>query len=244
MSKLIELIRKLGQQSQQPLGFGALASRAEASPTMALIGTAAAESAAAELEAVEGDVVDAVMLDADGAASVADGGGPDGVVWGVGAGTLSNEDVKAFAKAGCDFFVIDPSTAPAAIVSQADTATIVTLNEPPDRETSLALRGLGVSGSLSGPPADLEGIGYRDLVAILRMGASVGGVLLVEPPANITTSDLTALRDAGVDGIVAELSDSERVSELARKIRELPPRKRGAGSGETRFQALAPSGSD
>ena len=101
-----------------------------------------------------------------------------------------------------------------------------------------------MSGSLSGPPADLEGIGYRDLVAILRMGASVGGVLLVEPPANVTTSDLTALRDAGVDGIVAELSDSERVSELAKKIRELPPRKRGAGSGETRFQALAPSGSD
>ena len=243
MSKLIEIIRKLGEQSQQPLGFGALAGRSESSPTLALIGTAGA-NVCAEMEAIEGDVVDAVILDSDGAVSMKGQDGTGGVVWGVGPGALSNEDVESLVSAGCDFFVIDPETAPAAIVSQPDVDTLVTLKEPADRETAAALRGLGVNGSLSRPPADLSAIGYRDLVAIRRMGASLGGATLVECPRNISTADLTALRDAGVDGVVVPLSESERVSELAAKIRELPPRKKNSGPGETRFQALAPTGSD
>ena len=188
--------------------------------------------------------MDAVILDSDGAVSMEGQDGTGGVVWGVGPGALSNEDVESLVSAGCDFFVIDPETAPAAIVSQPDVDTLVTLNEPADRETAAALRGLGVNGSLSRPPADLSEIGYRDLVAIRRMGASVGGATLVECPRNISTADLTALRDAGVDGVVVPLSESERVSELAAKIRELPPRKKSSGPGETRFQALAPTGSD
>lgn len=244
MSKLIEIIRKLGEQSQQPLGFGALAGRSEEAPTLALIGTATAADVGSELEAIKGDVVDAVILEADGAVSIGDQDGMDGVVWGVGPGALSNEDVEGLVSAGCEFFVIDPDTAPAAIVSQPDVDTLVTLREPADRETAVALRGLGVNGSLSRPPADLSEIGYRDLVAILRMGASVGGATLVDCPRDVSTSDLTALRDAGVDAVVVPLSEPERVSDIAGKIRELPPRRKSSGPGETRFQALAPTGSD
>ena len=244
MSKLIEIIRKLGEQSQQPLGFGALTVRSGPAPTLALIGTATAANVGEGLEAIEGDVVDAVILEADGAVSIGDRGVIDGVVWGVGPGALSNEDVESLVSAGCDFFVINPENAPAAIVSQPEVATLVTLRESPDRETAVALRELGVSGSLSRPPADLSEIAYRDLVAIRRMGAAVGGVTLVECPRNISTADLTALRDAGVDGVVAPLSEPELVSEIAGKIRELAPRKKNPGTGETRFQALAPTGSD
>ncbi len=244
MSKLIEIVRKLGQQSRQPLGFGALASRAEESPTLALIGMASARNVAENMSAIEGGVVDAVILDSGGVNSIEDCAEIEKLVWGVGPGTLNNEDVEKLTSYGCDFFVIDPATAPAAIVSQTDVATIVTLREPADRETSLALRELGVNGSLSRPPADMEEIAYRDLVEIRRMGASVGGVLMVEAPAKLTTADLTALRDAGVDGVVVPLSESERVSDLARKIRVLPLHKRSSGSGDTRFQALAPTSSD
>ena len=242
MSKLIEIIRKLGEQSRQPLGFGALTGSSGSAPTLALIGTATAANVGAEMETIKGDVVDAVILKADGAVSIAGQDGMDGVVWGVGPGALSNEDVERLVDAGCDFFVINPENAPAAIVSQSEVATLVTLGESPDRETAAALRGLGVSGSLSRPPADLSEIAYRDLVAIRRMGASVGGVTLVECPRNVSTADLTALRDAGIDGVVAPLSEPERVSEIAENIRELPPRKKSSGPGETRFQALAPSG--
>ena len=241
MSKLIELIRKLGQQSQQPLGFGALSAASEPSPTMILIGRTSASAVSDELKAVEGDVVDAVMLDAEGAVSDADSDALEGLVWGVGPGPLSDADVETLVSAGCDFFVIDPDTAPAAVASQPDAATIVTLSEPADRETSQALRALGVDGSLSAPPAGLKEIAYRDLLAIQRMGMSTGGAMLVQPPDEISESGLAALRDAGVDGVAVSLSDAARVSDLAGKIRALPPRKRSQAQ-ETRFQALAPSG--
>ncbi len=244
MSKLIELIRKLGQQSQQPLGFGALASKAKASPGMALIVTGAASSAAYNLDAIEGNVVDAVIFSSDDAKSIENCDGIDRRIWGVGPGALSNEDVERLVSSGCDFFVIDPETAPAALVSQTDVSTVVALSGPFDRETSLALRELGVSGSLCRPPTDMSEIAYRDLVAILRMGASAGGALLVECPSEISGAGLAALRDAGVDGIVVPLSETERVMDLAKKIRELPPRRRNSRSGETRFQALAPSEDD
>ena len=244
MSKLIEIIRKLGEQSQQPLGFGALTGRSGSAPTLALIGTAAAANVGAEMEAIEGDVVDAVILEAEGIGSTGGQDGIDGVVWGVGPGAVSNEDVERLVSAGCDFFVIDPETAPAAIVSQSDVATLVTLSESPDSETAVALRGLGVTGSLSRPPSELTQIAFRDLVAIRRIGASVGGATLVECPSNVSTADLTALRDAGVDGVVVPLLGPERVGDIAGKIRELPPRKRSSGPGETRFQALAPTGND
>ena len=151
---------------------------------------------------------------------------------------------KGLVASGCDFFVIDPETAPAALASQTDVSTIVTLSEPADRETSLALRELGVSGSLCRPAADVSEIAYRDLVAIRRMGASVGGALLVECPSEISGAGLAALRDAGVDGIVVPLSEAERAMDLAEKIREIPSRRRNSGPGETRFQALAPSADD
>lgn len=244
MSKLIELIRKLGEQSQQPLGFGALASKPETSPSMALIGTSAAASVSGSLDAIEDDVVDAVILNSDDVDWIKEWDSGENMIWGVGPGSLKDEDVETLVRSGCDFFVIDPVTAPAAIVSQPDAATIVTLAEPADRETSSALRELGVNGSLSRPPEGMTEIAYRDIVAIRRMGASVGGATLVEAPAEVSTAGLAALRDAGVDAIVVPLSESDRVSDLAEKIRELPPPKRRSRSGETRFQALAPGGSD
>ena len=244
MSKLIELIRKLGQQSQQPLGFGALASRAESSPSMALIGAAPASRLSEFLDAIEGDAVSAVILDANDVDSIRECERKEDLIWGVGPGPLTDDDVESLAGDGCDFFVIDPDTAPAAIVSHTDTASIVTLAEAPDRQTALALRGLGVSGSLSRPPANLAEIAYRDLVEIGRVGASVGGALILECPTTLSAAGLAALRDAGVDAIVVSLSDSDRVAELAAKIRELPPRKKSSRPAETRFQALAPSEND
>ena len=244
MSKLIELIRKLGQQSQQPLGFGALASKAESPPSIALIGAAPASRLSELLDAVEGDAVSAVILDANDLDSIRECERKEDLIWGVGPARLTDDDVESLVGDGCDFFVIDIGAAPAAIVSQTETDTIVALAEAPDRETALALRGLGASGSLIRPPANLAEIAYKDLVEIGRVGVSVGGALILECPATITNAGLTALRDAGVDAIVVPLSDSARVTEVAAKIKELPPRKKSSRPAETRFQALAPGGND
>ena len=62
MSKLIDLISKLGQQSAQPIGFGALTGRVEAAPTMALIGSASASEFGPGIVAELPEGVDAIVF--------------------------------------------------------------------------------------------------------------------------------------------------------------------------------------
>ena len=65
MSKLLDIISRLGQQAAQPIGFEALAGRVEATPAMALICRASASTCDRDLDAVGRELVDAVVFDPD-----------------------------------------------------------------------------------------------------------------------------------------------------------------------------------
>ena len=291
MSKLTDLVARMGRQSPQPIGFGALAGTASASPTMALVGRTNAAGAADALAAADAKVIDAVLVDfanAEGErvtgteamrrlgvktgvvsrlcregkldgekrgqtwmvsvesinryALSGVGEALAGILWGASASGLSGDEADALAAEGCDFFVIGDGEdgAPGAVVSHANAAKLMALSEPVDRETAAALRALGVAGALN-----ISGVGagepaFVDLVKMRRVSAAVGGITLIEtrespPPAKT----LATLRDAGADGVVAPLSNPDAIAELARTIREMPPRQRADARG---LQAAAPSG--
>lgn len=237
MSKLIELIGRLGQQSAQPIGFGALTGRAESTPAMALIGRTSPEEAGSFLGSGLPDGVDAIVFSDQGTKSVLDvveSGIPDDVVWGTSAGSLDNDDLDRLVEAGCDYVLIGPS-APAGVVGNPDLGTLVATDEPVDRLTGAALRSLRVDGSLNTAGVGSGGMNFATLVSVIKVGASIGGVMLVEVDEDLSAADLTALRDAGVDGLVIRLDKSALVGQLAESISELPPRRRP----ETR--ALSPS---
>ena len=233
MSKLIDLIGRLGQQSAQPIGFGALTGRVESTPTMALIGsTSASESGSHVASGLPGGV-DAVVF-SDGEAKPvleATGSGiPEDVVWGATGGSLSNADLEALIEAGCDYVLIEPS-APAGVVGHPDLGTIVTTGEPVDRLTGAALRSLKVDGSLNTSGTGTGGMNFATLVNVVKVGASIGGVMLVEASEAVSDADLMALRDAGVDGLVVPLEKEDLVEQLAESIRELPPRRKPEARG-------------
>ena len=291
MSKLTDLVARMGRQSPQPIGFGALAGTASASPTMALVGRTNAAGAADALAAADAKLIDAVLVDfanAEGErvtgteamrrlgvktgvvsrlcregkldgekrgqtwmvsvesinryALSGVGEALAGTVWGADASGLSGGDADALAAAGCDFFVIGDGEdgAPGAVVSHVNAAKLMALSEPVDRETAAALRALGVAGALN-----ISGVGagepaFADLVKMRRVSAAVGGITLIDtrespPPAKT----LATLRDAGADGVVAPLASPDAIAELARTIREMPPRQRADARG---LQAAAPSG--
>lgn len=233
MSKLIELIGRLGQQSAQPIGFGALTGRVESPRTMALIGSASASEFGSELSNGLPDGVDAVVFTDEDANSVLEAvasGVPDDLVWGTRAASFSNDDIDALTGKGCDYVLVDEST-PAGVVGNPDLGTIVVTAEPVDRLTGAALRSLRVGGSLNTSGLEGGGIDFATLVNIVKVGASIGGVMLVEANENVSAADLTALRDAGVDGLVVALDDSELVKQIAQSIQELPPRRRPEARG-------------
>lgn len=229
MSKLIDMIGRLGQQSAQPIGFGALTGRVESTPTMALIARVSAAGLASGIP----DGVDAIVFTDDEPSLVIDAvrtGMPEGMVWGVSGGGLSNDNLDALIEAGCDYILIEPS-APAGVVGHPDLGTIVATDEPVDRLTGAALRSLKVDGSLNASGTGSGGMNFATLVNVVKVGASIGGVMLVETREEVSKADLMALRDAGVDGLVVPLSDAGLLKQLAESIRELPPRRRAEMRG-------------
>lgn len=288
MSKLTDLVAKMGRQSPQPIGFGALAGAATPSPTMALVGRVNAAGAADALAAADASVIDAVLVDfanaegervtgteamrrlgvktgvvsrmcregkLDGTkrgqtwmvsvesinrfALSGVGEALEGTVWGADASGLSGEEADALAAAGCDFFVIGEGGAPGAVVSHVNAAKLLALSEPVDRETAAALRALGVAGALNTSGIGAGEPAFGDLVKMRRASASVGGITLIETREAPSAKTLATLRDAGADGVVAPIANPEAIAELARTIREMPPRQRADSRG---LQAAAPGG--
>ena len=241
MSKLIDLISKLGQQSAQPIGFGALTGRVEATPTMALIGS----TSVSELEAILGsgapDGVDAILLSGDEVKSVLDlskSGSINDLIWGLSAGSLNADDLDASIAAGCDFVLVEPDS-PASVVGKPDLGTIVVTSGPVDRQTGVALRSLKVHGSLNTSDVGSNGLNFNSLVEIVKVGASVGGVMFLSVNKHTSTADLTAMRDAGVDGLVVPLGDIGLVEQIVESIRDIPARKRPEARG---LSVTAPTG--
>ena len=233
MSKLIELIERLGQQSAQPIGFGALTGRVESPPTMALIGSTAASESASLIANGLPDGVDAIVFSDSEARAVLDAAGtgmPDDTVWGANGSSLGNDDLDALIDAGCDYLLIE-SSAPAGVVGHPDLGTIVTTEEPVDRLTGAALRSLKVDGSLNTSGTGTGGINFGTLVNVVKVGASIGGVMLVQAREAVSDADLMALRDAGVDGVVVPLEDEALVKQLVESIRKLPPRRKSEARG-------------
>ena len=238
MSKLLDLISRLGLQAAQPIGFEALAGRAEASPAVALICTASSSTCDSDLDAVGRDLVDAVVFDPDEARLALESGRFDDLIWGIVYRSMEDDVLESLVSAGCDFLFFETDNAPATIISKPDVALIATLEEPVSRRTSAALRSLGVEGSLnvSGQPT-LAAVEFVDIVNVSKIGVSTGGVTLVDDDGGSSIASLAALRDAGVDGLVTSLSDHKRVTELAQAIRQLPPRNPRRPKS---WQALSP----
>ena len=241
MSKLLDLISKFGQQAAQPIGFEALAGRTVASPSMALIGIASASTCDRDLDAIGRELVDAVVFDPDEARLALEAGQFDDLIWGIVYRSMEEEVLESLVSAGCDFIFFETYNAPATIISQPEVALIACLEAPVSRKTSAALRSLGVDGSwnLSGE-VRLGGLEFEDLIGLNKIAASTGGVTLVNDEGGSSLATLTALRNAGVDGLVTSLSNHERVIELAQAVRQLPPRNPHRSKG---FQALSPESS-
>ncbi len=244
MSKLIELIGRLGQQSAQPIGFGALTGRVEASPTMALIGDASHGDFTGGMDDEMAGVADALLFMGAESKSILANSFDESLIWGVSCGKLSVDELDALEEAGCDYFVIDPQTAPAGVVGRPDVGTFVMMSEAADRETAVALRSLGVDGTLNTSAVGSGDLTFDSLVQLTKVGASTGGVMLVRVESDVSVTDLGALRDAGVDGVVVSAgtqAGKDLLKQLSKSIRELPPRRRGESR---RMQAAAPRSSD
>ena len=161
---------------------------------------------------------------------------PD-IPWG---GWLKNIDkggIKQMAKAGCDFVVFPAANTPLALLQNDEIGKILEVESSLSEGLLRAANELPIDAVLI---AGEQGGGYfltwHHLMLFQRFADLLTKPLLASIPPNVTASELQALWEAGVDGVVIEVGAGqpvERLKELRQTIDKLVfPLQRKQGKAE------------
>jgi hypothetical protein len=213
MSKFIEKLERLYKGEHQPIGFGIRQSAAP-KPKMQIVAIGGGEGADAvvidSLEAAAGDTPAGCRLTA-----------------------LNKTEMKQLSKSGCDFIIFPAAGTPLSVIETGETGKIIEV-EPSINE--------GLLRSLNELPADAVLVGgevkkadspdWQQLMVYKRFSDLLNKPLLVMAPAKLTGTELKALWEAGVCGVIVE-AGPDQLKKLRQEIDKLdfPPR-RGSGKAD------------
>jgi hypothetical protein len=235
MSQLIDKLNRASQATSQPMGFGA-ARTAKSGSRIILIASLAPGDTSRLADGTEN--ADAVLLrlakshlTANTIQEIA-GALPD-IPWG---GYLEDADTKRAAtmvKAGCDFLVFTAASPVTATPQEEKVGKVLQVESTLDDGSLRAINDLAVDAVLITDAYQADGsIAWHHLIKIQHLANLLTKPLIVPIPLNVSGSELKAIWEAGVDGVVVEADTEkpEELEELRRAISELPPRsarKRG-----------------
>ena len=245
MSRLIDKLNQVSKAAPQPMGFRA-AYPVSPKPQMLLIASFT-QIENADMMANHAASADAILLPISKLSSGAKAlqervqSLPD-IPWGGFLQEVGEKGIGAMAKAGCDF-VVFPAASAVFAIDQDDKMGKILQVAPSLSESSLkAVNNLPMDAVLTtAEHAREHSLTWHDLMLFQHFANLLTPPLLVSMPSNVTASELKALWEAGVDGVVIEVSTAQtakRLEELRQAIGEpdfLPPRKRGKAA------ALLPS---
>ena len=228
MSKLLDLLQRIGDGSPAPLGFGA--TRAETLPGMALVGLVSADHQAGLAAAAQAGLNAAILSGLSGADAIkALSESGSAIPWGLQAAALAADEAQASRDAGADLLAFSLDSAASAITGEDDLARMVSLApDLSDRELR-AVAALPVDcftidmTAVSGPWT------LQDLVTVGSISRRTDKHVLVQVSAVPADPDLEALRDMGVAGLIIDLAviSSEALAGLKAALLEMPrPRRR------------------
>ncbi len=226
MSKLIDMLERASSPSQTPMGFGPASRRADERPALAIIGRALSSELEQDPGLAQADV-DAVLVELHVRAQENAANGAfdalDGRIWGLSVDERVSTDVLAAAKErGCDFLALDSLAAPASLLSEEDMGKLVAVEDDLDERTAAAIRSLSFDGALYHPLEGLSPLNLGRLVAVQRAHRLLGNPFLVSASGELSKPDLKELRDAGIAGIVMELSGNDAIARTRESILGLP----------------------
>lgn len=232
-SKFLERLDEIREGQPARLGFGA--ARAQRTPGMALV-IDVGDWMAADLESAADLSPDAIIVRTTAADGVTPAGAnpadaesigglvADGVNWGpITAAGLSSDDTDLWRKYGADLIVFSLQGTALDAVTSRDAARILLLpsNESPEDLRDIApLPVDAVLINLPGNPAQWT---LQDLAAVARISGRVGKPVLARISGAPAPGALEALRDAGVIGLVIDLSPGiDAIKKLQADLLDLP----------------------
>ena len=231
MSKFIDMLQRVGQQTFTPMGFGAAVRSSEGVSSMMLIGQVTLEDLT-KAPGLSGAHVDALLVRLT---SWEEGSFDDiadslkGRLWGVGMSGFDEEQTEQLKAKGCDFIEFDADATAAAVLNDEDLGKVISVGPDLDEDIARAINELPIDGVIFTPAEGLLPLTVRKLIDIGLVCGPVDKPFVIEAPAGMGARDLEAIRNTGVAGLVVEISSLEEIGRTRKVIENLPRRKVGLG---------------
>jgi hypothetical protein len=156
------------------------------------------------------------------------------VPWGIRSDALSEEAAQECQDAGCDLVAFTLQDTAVSALASDDMARILCLDSGIDERQLRAIEPLPVDVILINVAAQTGPWTLDDLTAVTAISSRVGKYILVQVSRAPEKKELEALRNAGVHGLVLDVStvSSEALTDLKTALQAMPrpqPRRRDRG---------------
>ncbi len=232
-SKFLDRLDEIREGAPPRMGFGP--PRSAKVPGLALV----LEANAGEAGTAAGLSPDAVVI--SGLAQDQVEGVKDAVEvpWGVRTDSLGAEDATAFREAGADLFAFQLAGTSLGAVSSKEVARVLSVDPAAPPEDLRDINSLPVDAVLIPLGGAASSWTLQDLVNVARVSGRVGKNLLAEITEAPDGDTLEVLRNAGIIGLVMNVSAGEEaIAALKESLLNMP--RPGADQRNTRSNAILP----
>ena len=239
MSKFLDRLEQISVGAPAPMGFGV--QRSQRAPGMALVALVSSGHEAG-CQVVASVSPEAALL--SGAADIQAAkkleNSLSAVPWGIRSDTLTEEAAQECQDAGCDLVAFTLQNTAISALASDDMARILCLDSGIDERQLRAIEPLPVDIILLTVPDQTGSWTLSDLTTITAISSRVGKYILVQVSQPPGKKELEALRNAGVHGLVLDVStvSSEALTDLKAALQEMP---RPQPSRRDRGRALLPA---
>jgi len=235
MSQLIDTLKRVAGATPKPMGFGA--SRTTAStPGIALIAVinpAIPENQVNHLENADAVLIQSVKsrLTAKTVEKIVES--LSNTPWGVSLEDNDGKKITTLIESGCDFFTFPAAGKISDTPTDEKVGRILQLESSIDDGLIRAINDLPVDAALIGDTYETgDSLVWHQLMIYQHLANLISKPLLVSVPESIDESELKALWEVGIDGVVITINDAaaECLPEIRKNIEKLPARsmrKRG-----------------
>ena len=147
-------------------------------------------------------------------------------------GGINEEQAGLSKDKGCDFIVFDADNTSAAVLNDEDLGKVISVNQDLDEDTAHAMRGLSIDGAMYSPEGNLLPLTVQRLIEIQQVHGLMGDPFVMTAPSELGSAELEAFRNAGITGLLVELSALDAVAETKEAIAKLPRRKHKTSKGD------------
>ncbi|MFC2072770.1 hypothetical protein ACFLUU_08790 [Chloroflexota bacterium] len=227
MSRFIDKLNQLSRVEPQPIGFRT-AQPVSPKPKIQLVASLAQEGVENLVDHMAG--ADAGLLRIANLSSGTKAlqkisqAVPD-IPWGGWLQDSGTGGIKQIAKAGCDFIVFPATSTPLVILQNDKAGKILEVEASLSEGLLRAANELPIDAVLiAGEESEGYSLTWQHLMLFQRFADLLTKPLLVHIPPKVTAGELQALWEAGVDGVILELSTEQpqdRLKELRQVIDKL-----------------------